>query len=123
VFNVCAAALFGLQDALGRVDLAAHTPEPSRVPLLLSVNTLVANGVAAAVSGAAGAGWQANAYFVAAAVMQATAGLGALGLSRGVGVQPQQRGPRLRSADGEVATATALDADGEPEHAPAHVRT
>lgn len=71
LLNVCASLVFGVQDAAGRSLLAAATESPEKMPLLLSANTLVANGVAAALSSAAGAGWSANDYFVAAAAMQA----------------------------------------------------
>ena len=73
--NVLAALIFGLQDACGRSLLADATAQPEKMALLLSANTLLANGVAAACSAAAGAGWSANAYFWAAAAMQSVVAL------------------------------------------------
>ena len=77
--NIFAAALFGYQDAAGRVRLAEATcaVEPGRAPLLFSANTLAAQGVAAAFGAAAGVSWTANDYFIAAAAMQAAVALGA----------------------------------------------
>ena len=65
------ARLRRLQDAVGRTLLADATAEAARTPLLFSANTLLANGVGAALASAgAGLGWSAHNYFFVAAGMQ-----------------------------------------------------
>lgn len=130
VLNVLAAILFGVQDALGRVALAHATTPAARLPLLLSANTLLANGVAAATGAAAGASWTANDYYVGAAAMQAALALVALAVrpaagARGVGTSAGARGggaggdaggddDRGVDADDIHATAAHPAADARP---------
>ena len=132
LLNVIAAALFGLQNAVGRSLLATHFTATStssseeggggdgdgeqqqqaeRVPLLFSANTLLANGLAAAVGGAgAGVGWSANGYIASAVVMQLLVALSAPSFSMR---HRSLRNVRL-GARGEVTVPQRLEEEDGP---------
>lgn len=111
--NVAAAGVFGMQQAVasshlaGTISRAATTA--SRFPLLFGVNTLLANGVAAALGAAgAAAGWSANAYYWAASVM-----LGALVV--GVPVAMATTASSARLSVNATAEAVLVEEEEEPD--------
>ena len=136
MLNVIAAALFGVQNAVGRSLLATHFTATStssseeggggdgdgeqqqqaeRVPLLFSANTLLANGLAAAVGGAgAGVGWSANGYIASAVVMQLLVALSAPSFSMR---HRSLRNVRL-GARGEVTVPQRLEEEEDGPPAP-----